>query len=372
MRTDAGIGLYVHIPFCKRKCNYCDFASFVPANDFRRKYIDALVAEIKEYGKSDRRAVDTVFFGGGTPSLLLPEELSRIMEALRSAFWISPDSEITAEINPGTLNEGILDSFLHHGFNRFSVGLQSIHENELKNLGRIHGFEDFLNTYKLLRARGVKNISVDLMFGIPEQTKASFASTLDKIIELSPEHISVYGLILEEGTPFFDTRDKLPLPNEDEEREMYFLASRRLRAAGYLHYEISNFAKGGFECRHNLKYWRREEYIGVGLAAHSFLDGRRFSNSRDTESYFNKERSLEPLPEKEDESFEYAMLNLRTASGISLSEYKERFCKNFTDGKEEIINKHLSLGLIVLDGESLRLTPEGFYLSNTVLSDLLF
>ncbi len=370
MRIDRPVGLYVHIPFCKKKCNYCDFASFAPSGDFKERYIDALVREIDSYrGRGIR--LDTIFFGGGTPSLLEPRELGKIMSAVRSAFEIIDSAEISAEVNPATLTEEKLTAFLTFGFNRFSIGLQTIHENERKILGRIHNFEDFLSTYNMLRTAGVKNIGVDLMFGIPEQTKASFEETVAKIIELSPEHISAYGLILEEGTPFWGAKDSLTLPAEDDERDMYFTAVKMLAEAGFGHYEISNFAKRGFESRHNLKYWNFDEYIGVGLAAHSYFGGVRFSNSASASEYLAGMREHEEPLSRDDEMFEYAMLSLRTARGILLGEYKARFGEDFTLGREAKIELYKKHGLIAEEGGRLHLTDEGFYLSNTVLSDLL-
>ncbi len=370
MRTDRPAGLYVHIPFCVRKCNYCDFASFAPKGDFREKYIDALVSEIEGY-KGRGIVLDTVFFGGGTPSLLEPYELEKIMRAVGSAFKISDGAEITAEINPATLTDEKLDTFLASGFNRFSIGLQSIHENELKKLGRIHNFQDFLDTYQMLLKRGIKNINIDLMFGIPEQTEKSFTETLDKAAELSPAHISVYGLIIEEGTPFYKARDVLNLPSEDEERKMYFSACETLRKAGYFHYEISNFAKKDCECRHNLKYWNLDDYIGVGLAAHSYFSGRHFSNPEKPEDYLSGKVQADEALTSEDEEFEYKMLKLRLADGLLLSEYKRRFDKDFLRDKHEKLKFYEGLGLLSFSNERIALTEKGFYVSNTILSDIL-
>ncbi len=370
MRTDKPIGLYVHIPFCVKKCNYCDFASFSPSEEFRARYIDALTREIESY-RGKGITLDTVFFGGGTPSLLEPFELKKIMSSVRSVFNLITDAEITAEVNPATLNEEKLLAFLSEGFNRFSIGLQSIHENEQKMLGRIHNFDDFLSTFKLLREHNAGNIGIDLMFGIPEQTLTSFCETLEEAVKLSPEHISVYGLILEEGTPFYANSASLKLPSEDEEREMYFASVKKLSEKGFCQYEISNFAKAGFECRHNLKYWRLDEYIGVGLAAHSYFDGVRFSNSAVKEDYFSGKGKSEEKQSLFEEMFEYTMLSLRTSYGLSLSEYKERFGCDFKEGRGEKILFYKKHGLLSEDDGRLFLTSDGFYLSNTVLADLI-
>lgn len=371
MKTDGRTGLYVHTPFCIRKCKYCDFASSVPNEDFRAAYIERLLGEIRSY-RDKNVLLDTVFFGGGTPSLLNARELYMIMDAIRSSFRLSPIAEITAEVNPGTIDEQKLGAFLSEGFNRFSIGLQSIHENELKKLGRIHNFEDFLTAYKMMRENGVGNISVDLMFGIPEQSVKSFEQTLSAIKELSPEHISAYGLIIEEGTPFYNERDNLRLPTEEDEREMYFLASSVLSESGYSHYEISNFAKSGFECKHNLKYWNLDDYIGVGLAAHSYFGGAHFSNPRDQGAYLSGVKDVEDALSLDEVAFEYAMLRLRTSAGISFTEYKKRIGSDFlTKERKERADFYKARGLLLCNEKRLALTTEGFYLSNTIISDLL-
>ncbi len=338
--------------------------------DFRKRYIESLVSEIRSY-KSRGIGVDTVFFGGGTPSLLLPRELHLIMDAVDESFGIRRNSEFTVEVNPATLIEETLVAFLECGANRFSIGLQSIHENELKKLGRIHDYKDFLATYKMLRHHGVSNISVDLMLGIPEQTPESLGETLSSVISLEPEHISAYGLIIEEGTPFFRSRDTLALPDEDAERQMYFSASELLCGAGYEHYEISNFAGRGFRCRHNLKYWRCEEYIGVGLAAHSYLDGVRFGNSRNAREYFKRENKEIVRLSDADKSFEFVMLALRLKDGFSFGEYEKLFGESFFDGRKEKIDLFEKNGYLKADGGRLRLTEKGFYVSNTVITELL-
>ncbi len=369
MRTDA-VGLYVHIPFCLQKCSYCDFASECPTDAFKEEYIDALCREIFSYSKQ-RVSVDSVFFGGGTPSLLTPDEFGKIMDAVNESFDLKSGCEFTLEANPKTLNGEKLSAYLSRGVNRLSLGLQSIHENELKILGRIHSYDDFLSTYKLARDLGIRNINVDVMFGIPSQTKETFKSTVERIISLEPEHISVYGLILEEGTSFYKKRDTLSFPDEDTERDMYFLASDLLRKFGYLHYEISNFAKSGFESVHNLKYWACKEYIGVGLAAYSYLDGVRYGNPRDKTRYFLGERENEERSDKESLEFEYAMLALRTSYGISLSDYARKFGKSFRNGREKLISKYKNLGLLTETDGHIALTEKGFYVSNTILTDLL-
>lgn len=373
MATDA-IGLYIHIPFCVRKCNYCDFCSFNLASvDWRAEYIDRLCREIESY-KNEQIKVNSIFFGGGTPSLLTPLEFDRICEEIRNSFTVLPDCEFTVEANPKTLNEENLSSFKKNGVNRLSIGLQSIHENELKILGRIHSYDDFLVSYKLAREYGIDNVNIDLMYGIPEQTKISFGITLDTVLGLDPEHISLYGLILEEGTPFYENRSNLPIPTEDTECDMYYLAAEKLRNAGYLHYEISNYARVGLECRHNLKYWRAEEYIGLGLNAYSLFCGRRFSNSDNIDVYLNEKNvkyKCEPIQDVTENAYEYVMLRLRLSEGFSLSDYKKRFCIDFMDGRKGLIDNLIKAGYISFDGDILKLTESGFYVSNSILTELI-
>ncbi|MBQ4071328.1 MAG: radical SAM family heme chaperone HemW [Clostridia bacterium] len=374
MIRNNSLALYVHIPFCVSKCRYCDFASFGGMDiGARERYVERLIEEIRTYRREERLLLSTVFFGGGTPSLLEPHLFTRIFSAIKETFLLSENPELTVEANPGTLTCESLAAFTECGVNRISLGLQSIHENELKSLGRIHSFEESREALELARSFGISNINVDLMYGIPHQTADSFSRTLDEVIALSPTHISAYGLIIEEGTPFYSMRDELPLPSEDDEADMYFLAAEKLRGAGYLHYEISNYAKRGFECRHNLVYWRGEEYVGVGLAAHSYFEGCRFSNTENMTEYmmsldFGKgERVRIDL---ENEAFEYAMTALRLSEGISLSEYADRFGSSFTEGKP-IIDKYIAEGLMRLVGDRLAFTERGFYVQNAILANIL-
>ncbi len=373
MATD-GVGLYIHIPFCKSKCKYCDFKSFSNINDdIRGKYIDRLVREIREYAERNIR-VKTVFFGGGTPSLLTPFEFEKIVNSIKEVFLLSQEAEFTIEANPKTIDEEKMRAFSSLGVNRVSIGLQTIHEKELKMLGRIHSYDDFLASYEIVKLVGIDNINVDLMYGIPHQTIETLDKTLDSVLSFDVPHISAYGLILEEGTPFFDMRDTLSLPSEDDEADMYELITRRLNDKGYRHYEISNYAKEGYECRHNLVYWRDEEYIGLGLSAHSYFDGVRFSNPVSINEYLSFDLPLRRNCVRldiEDVEFEYAMMNFRLSSGLSLDEYERKFNKSFLIGRKEKIDKYIRLGLMSCNGQRLSFTERGFYLSNTILSDLL-
>ncbi|MBQ8302913.1 MAG: radical SAM family heme chaperone HemW [Clostridia bacterium] len=374
MMTTKPLGLYVHIPFCVRKCNYCDFCSFPEGKvDWRDKYIDALCSEIELY-KGRNITLNSIFFGGGTPSLLSIDEFSRVFETVKQCFSLDSDIEFTVEANPKTLDREKLRSFVSFGVNRLSIGLQSIHENEMKMLGRIHNYADFKECYAMARECGIKNINVDLMYGIPEQTMDSFSKTLDDIIALRPEHLSLYGLILEEGTRFFEKKDSLALPTDDAECDMYYLACRRLADAGYSHYEISNYALDGHKCRHNLKYWRDEEYIGVGLSAYSYFDGRRFGNSRDVSEYLSSNYAKYDSGEIiscTDEAYEYVMLGLRLSEGFSLSEYKDRFGADFIVGREKFIESLVKEGYMKIADGRIFLTERGFYVSNMILSELI-
>ncbi len=336
-------------------------------------YVDKLLEEAKGYSVKETEFFDTLYFGGGTPSLLPPPELERLVAGLFDSFNFAKDTEFTVEVNPGTLTERWMKTAARLGVNRVSIGLQSIHENELKFLGRIHTFDDFLDSYNLLREAGFDNISVDLMYGIPEQTTESFRATVEKVASLSPEHISAYGLIVEEGTPFFDMKDTLPIPDEDTEFDMYYLCDELLSAKRYKHYEISNYARVGKESRHNLKYWTDSEYIGLGAAAYSYYGGRRYGNTRSLEEYLaNPFTKVDVTPiDREDEMFEYAMMRLRLSQGIDLPEYYARFGSSFFEGRESKIKRYISLGLMRQEGDSISLTTKGFYLSNSILSDIL-
>lgn len=374
MATD-GIGLYIHIPFCKRKCNYCDFPSFQGISQTeKKKYVDALISEINSYSRPEKIKVNTVFIGGGTPSLLGGEEMGRVLSSVYESFEISEDAEISMEANPGTLTLENAIAYRSSGINRISIGSQSFCENELKKLGRIHNSAAISEAVAIAREAGFSNVNLDLMYGIPEQTMDSFKRSLDSLIALSPEHVSVYGLIIEEGTPFFRGLAELRLPTEDAECDMYYLAAQLLSDNGYRHYEISNYAKEGYECRHNLKYWRDEEYIGVGLAAHSYFGKKRYSNPVTLDEYFSFEReryiSTEDI-DLEANAYEYVMMHLRLSEGFSLSEYKERFGTAFTDGREQTLSRFIELGYLMLTDGRISLTERGFYVSNAILTELI-
>jgi len=368
-------GLYVHIPFCVKKCNYCDFCSFFDIDkETREAYISRLVSEIKSYKQEKPIPLDTVFFGGGTPSLLTPDEFYSVAEAIAESFDISAVREFTLEANPKTVTLKKLLSFKSCGVNRISIGMQSIHENELKILGRIHSYREFLEAYELAFSSGISNVNVDVMYGIPEQTEDSFRKTLDAVVSLNPSHISAYGLILEENTRFFDMREKLNFPTEDAECDMYAYACEYLRENGYRHYEISNYAREGQESLHNIRYWRCEEYIGVGAAAHSYFNGKRYANTQNLSEYLslkNGQYTYEETLTVSDMESEFVMLGLRLADGISLTEYKRKFGREFISGREAEINRYINAGYMTLISDRIALTERGFYVSNTILGNLI-
>lgn len=343
-------------------------------NEYENKYVDALIDEISEYSTEEKISLDTVFFGGGTPSVISSASFERIVNAIRKSFNILPSTEFTVEANPKTLTQEKLSLYTRLGVNRISLGLQSIHENELKILGRIHSFEEFLESYNLCLEHGISNVNVDLMYAIPEQTVDTFIDTIRKIISLSPTHISAYSLILEEGTCLYKRKDALTFPPEDEECEMYYRAADILRDAGYIHYEISNYALKGYECRHNLKYWQNKEYIGLGLAAHSYLDKKRYSNPVSFSEYFSKNRKEYRQTESIDIStnaYEYVMTHLRLSQGFSLLDYERKFGASFVSGKESLLSDLEKSGYLKHESGRISLTEKGFYVSNTIISELI-
>lgn len=375
------LGIYIHIPFCKSKCAYCDFCSHAPQDGETRRYTAALRMEIEVLSHSARDyTVDTVFFGGGTPTYLSGRELASLLYTVQSCFDIAPDAEISSEVNPATADRKKLSAMRAAGFNRLSIGLQSIHRGELSALSRIHSPEDFEECFAAARKAGFDNINIDLMYGIPGQTYGSFRETLDYTATvICPEHISAYGLRIEEGTPFYAMRDSLVLPDEDTEYAMYEGAVSFLSQKGYSHYEISNYAKPGRECRHNLRYWNCDDYLGFGTAAHSCFCGMRFFNTSSAAEYITAAdegrlsdiRETEETVTKRDAECEYVMLRLRLRDGVPAAEYKKRFGTDFFAKYTKRLAPYTDGGFAVLDREGARLTAEGMYVSNTILADIL-
>ena len=368
--------LYIHIPFCIRKCRYCDFLSAPADGETRARYVGALCNEIKQRGKEyPDYILSSIFVGGGTPTSLETEQLSEIFETVSGSFDILPDAEITVECNPGTLTYEKLTALKKAGVNRLSIGLQSALPDELKTLGRIHSYEDFEKNYFLAREMGFDNINVDIMQSLPGQTLEKAVKTLEKVIALEPEHISVYSLIVEEGTPFYKEYGNHPelLPDEDTEREIYWKSAEILEKSGFGHYEISNYAKPGCECRHNIGYWTGTEYLGVGTGAASFIGKERFSNDSDLVSYIktgNKHIDIQKL-EPEELMSEYMILGLRMVKGVSISEFERRFGKTLQDEYGEIIERFTELELLETEGGFLRLTKRGLDISNSVMCEFM-
>lgn len=381
MMSKKELELYVHIPFCVSKCGYCDFLSAPADLGTQQAYVKALVTEIKARAVSlSRYRVRTVFFGGGTPSLLPGDLLGQILAAIRQAFELFVDAEITIEANPGTFDEEKLRAYRNMGINRMSIGLQSADDRELKLLGRIHTYGQFETGYRLARAVGFTNISVDLMSALPEQTEKSWETTLNRVIDLGPEHISAYSLIIEEGTPFYELYTgpgEYKLPDEDAERRMYYRTRELLTSAGYCRYEISNYAKPGYESRHNSGYWTGVEYLGLGLGASSYMENTRFSNTRDLKEYL--ENSENPakiqrefhLQTEQDSMEEFMFLGLRMTKGIDTREFGKRFGRTIDSVYGEVLIRLAGQGLIAGNGERLWLTDYGIDVSNTVLAEFL-
>lgn len=372
--NSKALGIYLHIPFCIKKCNYCDFCSFPDINGkLMSDYADELIRRIEEFSACyGKKTVDTVYFGGGTPTLMSPQLFEKIIIALNKNFCILSDAEITVECNPASIDKKGLFALRNLGINRLSIGLQSADNTELAILGRLHSYEDFCNTFYDARKAGFDNISVDLMYGIPNQTTQSFKRTLSSLIGLSPEHISAYGLKIEEGTAFFKNIDKLCLPNEDAYVELYTQCCEYLEENGYFRYEISNFSKAGRESRHNLKYWSLHDYIGFGVAAHSCFNGERFGNSRDLKKFLS---GADICSEKQkisehDLISEYVMLGLRLSRGISLEDFKKIAKRDFKQ-MYPMTDSYIKSGFMTEDEGRIAFTTKGFLVSNTILAQML-
>ena len=383
MEKKKELEIYIHIPFCVRKCRYCDFLSSSAPADVQEAYMEALCKEVegRSYEYGDYRVV-SVFIGGGTPSIVNPSWISKLMNLLTEKFDVDKEAEITIEMNPGTVNEKALEIYKNAGINRLSIGLQSANNKELELLGRIHTYEDFLDSFNLARKLGFNNINVDIMSALPGQSFASYTETLQKIVnlEMPPEHISAYSLIIEEGTVFQDLYDagKLDLPQEEAERQMYEYTEKFLAEKGYLRYEISNYAKPGKECRHNIGYWERREYLGFGIGAASLIDNRRFSNTSDRPAYIecpNKEYPQVQQLSIADQMEETMFLGLRMTRGIREKDFEEKYGKTLVQVYGDVIQKHIKNGLLqryTLDGEEwIALTKKGLDVSNYVMADFL-
>ena len=373
------LSLYIHIPFCMSKCSYCDFLSFANKDGKIEDYINALITELKLYKErlSDYQ-IKTIFIGGGTPSNIDAVYIKKILKYINENYNVKNLEEVSIETNPGTLNKEKIKTYIESGINRVSMGVQSLNNDILKSIGRIHSDKDFYESFKLLREMGIGNINVDLMFGLPNQNMDDIIYSLDKMTDLGVEHISYYGLILEEGTPLYNLYEKghIVLPTEEKERAMYHKIIRILKNKGYNHYEISNFSLSGYECCHNLTYWNINPYLGIGLNSHSNMDGLRFSNTIDLEEYIEL-LTKEKLPiinqeyiDEDTEIEEFCIMALRKIEGIDKSEFKRRFNREIEDMYSREIDKHVKNGLIK-NNDNISLTSKGLDLSNLVEVDFL-
>lgn len=399
------VELYIHIPFCMKKCAYCDFLSGPAPRETIDRYVTALVAEIRQYQKlAENYRVTTIFFGGGTPSILSGGQMKEVFDALRDVFEIQADAEITMEANPGTVTKENLQAYRACGINRISFGLQSVDDKELKLLGRVHTMRQFEESYDLARKAGFQNINVDLISAIPGQTVASWEHTLDTVIRMNPEHISAYSLIIEEGTPFYeiygenakeeqdsrcekcladdgkqmDIGKNFPkLPDEEAERCMYELTAEKLEAAGYLQYEVSNYAKPGYACRHNKGYWQRVEYLGIGTGAASLIENERYQHISDTDLYIRANGKLDQIEEEKEkldwnaQVEETMFLGLRMKEGVNKQKFRERYHREIQEVYGEVLEKLKEEGLLCEEEERICLTKRGNDLSNYVLAQFL-
>ena len=372
------IGIYVHIPFCKRKCDYCDFISYSNKDSKIQEYIEAVKKEIEL--QKIKSEITTIYVGGGTPSYIESKYIKEIIEEIKNKN-VSNDAEITIEINPGTVTLEKLRDYKNSGINRLSIGLQTTQNNLLKQIGRIHDFEQFVETYKMARKEGFKNINIDLMLGLPNQRIKDLKESLEKVVELQPEHISVYSLIVEEGTPICNKIEKgdLELPEEELERNMYWYVKNTLELNGYKHYEISNFARNGYESKHNLNCWNQKEYIGIGLAAHSYRDITRYSNTEQMGEYIRnvknqkleRNRIIHEIQKEDDIKKEYMILGLRQIDGIKISEFKEKFGDNPIYLFRNELKKLSDENLINVDEDNIKLTNKGIDFANLVWEEFV-
>lgn len=368
-KKDKTIGLYIHIPFCKSKCPYCDFYSYRTNEKSYDEYISILTDRIQTWGIKNNKKVSTVYIGGGTPSIIGADRLCRVLNTIYSSFNLLNDAEISVEINPESGKNIDFSLLKKYGFNRASIGLQSSNQVELKALGRIHSADDAEYTVKKAQDNGITNISLDLMMGIPYQTIDSLNNSIDFCAKCNVMHISSYILKIEKNTKYDKIKDKLILPDEDLQAELYLYAVEKLKTLGYHQYEISNFAKSGFESQHNINYWKCGEYIGIGPSAHSFYEGKRFYYPNSLEEFSNDRYIVDCDGGNEDE---YIMLSLRLVNGLNLDEYNQKFNKSISSDFLNKVKKYEKYGLMKNESNIVSFTPKGFLLSNTILSDLIY
>lgn len=378
------LGIYIHIPFCMQKCLYCDFVSYINKSECVKEYINCMIKEIQSYDLK-KYNITTIYIGGGTPSFIESDYIKEIINVIQNKLekndtrW--EDIEITIEANPGTVTLEKLNDYKTAGINRISLGLQATQDRLLKQIGRIHNYKDFLEAYELLKRVGFNNINVDLMIGLPNQSIKDLKESLEKIIKLNPNHISVYSLIIEEGTPISKLLDeeKIKLPDEEIERQMYWYVKNKLELNGYNHYEISNFSKKGKESKHNLNCWKQKQYIGIGAAAHSYFKDIRYSNTNNIEEYIKnikennieKNRKIEEKQTIEDKKNEFMMLGFRMIEGVNIADFKAKFVDNPLYVYREKIKKLTDEGLIEVDLNNIKLTNKGLDLANVVFEEFI-
>ncbi len=378
------LGIYIHIPFCMKKCLYCDFYSIPAANELLKSlYLDALMLHMDEHIlQLQPYTVDSIYFGGGTPSLLSAEQIKAILKKIKKNFYVSSKCEITLETNPGTVDKEKLAAFRKAGINRLSIGCQSFYDSDLKVCGRIHSAHDNVMTLDWAHKEGFKNINVDIMFGLPGQSLQNVLSSIERAVKLGATHISLYGLKIEEGTPFYtlQAQNKLALPDEDAESDMYYVSCEMLRKLGFKHYEISNFARPGYESVHNLKYWNCDEYIGFGASAHSFFSGKRFCYKNSASLYIKNFTDSFDGPGIVDKCIdvqfgtqmaEYVMLRMRLGEGIVCDEFRRRFGRTFESVYLSKMTPFLRSGHIVKTKNGYAFTERGMYVSNYILSRMI-
>lgn len=378
------LGIYIHIPFCMQKCLYCDFVSYINKSECVKEYINCMIKEIQSYDLK-KYNITTIYIGGGTPSFIESDYIKEIINVIQNKLekndtrW--EDIEITIEANPGTVTLEKLNDYKIVGINRISLGLQATQDRLLKQIGRIHNYKDFLEAYELLKRVGFNNINVDLMIGLPNQSIKDLKESLEKIIKLDPNHISVYSLIIEDGTPISKLLDeeKIKLPDEEIERQMYWYVKNKLELNGYNHYEISNFSKKGKESKHNLNCWKQKQYIGIGAAAHSYFKDIRYSNTNNIEEYIKnikennieKNRKIEEKQTIEDKKNEFMMLGVRMIEGVNIADFKAKFVDNPLYVYREKIKKLTDEDLIEVDLNNIKLTNKGLDLANVVFEEFI-
>lgn len=362
------LGLYIHIPFCKNKCAYCDFYSGKADEKKYAEYLTQLKDKIKYWSDKTCKALTSIYIGGGTPSVLGTERLCYILSCVKKNFTVNKDAEITVEVNPDSGKDLDYSVLNEYGVNRISVGMQSADESELWALGRIHSLDDVIITVNKAKDSGINNISLDLMLGIPFQTKESLKKSIDFCARLGVTHISSYILKIEEGTQFYKNKSSLPFQGDDAQAELYLTAVDYLKSLGYEQYEISNFSKPGFESRHNTSYWKLDEYIGIGPSAHSFFNGKRFFYERDFRSFADN-RIIDGGDGGDEE--EFIMLSLRLKSGLDFNEYQNRYHKPLPERVIKTAEKYINYGLMEKNLSTVRLTPRGFLVSNVIISELI-